>query len=271
MNHFFFFSEAEQVAVNDFLCLAQKAYVAGGKSLLRKMALTNKLLKSASSLDPIARGHHVTLKALLDLPDQVTSVRDVININDYNKEARLYQIDEKLPDHSKPVDQWWMTVQSTSKYPNLCKMALALVTCFHGPAVESSFNIMKDIMSGRSCNTAVQTYSAIQTIKYRLREPCAPKEAAVSYFLKKDPVFDHPNRLLCRNMLSAYKRSQEAKKEQQATSTTQATGPSKRKARELAVESSKRARTCHFQDVLARRAKRVAVARALRKERRSKL
>ena len=39
-------------------------------------------------MDPIAHGQHVTLKALLDLPDQVTSVRNVININDlYNKEA----------------------------------------------------------------------------------------------------------------------------------------------------------------------------------------
>ena len=54
------------------------------------------------------------------------------------------------------------------KYERWPKMALAVLTCFHGPLVKSSFNIMGDLMGGRNFRMEQPTYSALQTVKYRL-------------------------------------------------------------------------------------------------------
>ena len=48
-------------------------------------------------------------------------------------------------------------------------MALAALSCFHGPQVESSFSMMGDILDSRSGRIRVDTYGAIQTVKYSLK------------------------------------------------------------------------------------------------------
>ena len=62
-------------------------------------------------------------------------------------------------------------------------MVCALLSCFHSPAVESSFNVMGDIIDVKSANTTVQTYASYQAVKYHLK---SANKNAVSYFPKED-------------------------------------------------------------------------------------
>ena len=58
-----------------------------------------------------------------------------------------------------------------------------LLSCFHGPHVESSFNVMSDIIDKKSGKIKIETYNAIQNIKFGLR---ASDKSAVQYFGKND-------------------------------------------------------------------------------------
>ena len=61
-----------------------------------------------------------------------------------------------------------MEVQRLDKYPNLCKMVHALLSCFLCPVVESSFSIMGNVMDETMNRLNIESLSAIQTIKYWL-------------------------------------------------------------------------------------------------------
>jgi hypothetical protein len=41
----------------------------------------------------------------------------------------------------------------------------AALSCFHGPLVESSFNVMGEIMDKSTTNMDIETYCALQTVK----------------------------------------------------------------------------------------------------------
>ena len=58
-----------------------------------------------------------------------------------------------------------------------------MLSCFHGPRVEGSFNTMGDVIDPKSCRMNVQTYSAIQTVKYGLR---AEQKTALKKFTRTD-------------------------------------------------------------------------------------
>ena len=45
----------------------------------------------------------------------------------------------------------------------------AAISCFHGPQVEGSFSVMKQVMNTQTGRLDVSTYRAIQSIKYPLR------------------------------------------------------------------------------------------------------
>ena len=95
----------------------------------------------------------------------------------YALDVHRYQVDINLPSPYKEekdetalcIDQWWGAVKVMDKYPALSKMALATLTCFHGPQVESSFSMMGDILDSRSGRMNIETYGAIQTVKYHLK------------------------------------------------------------------------------------------------------
>lgn len=50
-------------------------------------------------------------------------------------------------------------------YPFLFKMVPGILSIFHGPRVESSFNVMGDIIDKKSGRINLETYSTIQDIK----------------------------------------------------------------------------------------------------------
>ena len=64
-----------------------------------------------------------------------------------------YMADLGLPpfknDNDSRIDDWWAEVDSTGKYAALTKLVKAVLSCFHGPQVESSFSVMGDIIDKR--------------------------------------------------------------------------------------------------------------------------
>lgn len=62
-------------------------------------------------------------------------------------------------------------------------MVKYILSCFHGPQVESSFNIMNDVIDSKSGRINIDTYSSIQTVKYGIK---SAEKNAIEYFKKKD-------------------------------------------------------------------------------------
>ena len=103
----------------------------------------------------------------------------------YSLDVHLYQVDKLLPSYMDEhgnvlrVDDWWAAIFQTNKYHALTKIVQALLSCFHGPQVESSFSMMGDIMDKESSNMNVETFSAIQMVKYNL---ISENKSAVDFF-----------------------------------------------------------------------------------------
>ena len=152
--------------IQDFLSNTLKAYA-------EKLPLENEFLKNIAAIDPVSitSRKSIILKSLLKLPFLMKNVLVDEEAEMYENDCRLLFVDFNLPDvlrDNKPVlaDNWWW--QLNEKYPVLSKLSLAALTVFHGPRVESSFNVMGDVMDKKSGRMNVSTYSAIQTVKCSL-------------------------------------------------------------------------------------------------------
>ena len=100
-------------------------------------------------------------------------------------------MDQHLPayEDGMRVDVWWNKVRQSDKYPVLSKVVLALCTIFHGPTVESCFNIMGDIINPRTSRMSISLYNAYQTVKYHLH---AHGKSAVQFFHRANVEFVQP-------------------------------------------------------------------------------
>ena len=201
----------------EFLKLASRAYITCGKHLQAMLPLNNELLKVMSATDPLAHGHSVFLARLKRLPKAVGVSLTTEDRRSYEKETSNYQVDNKLPattDSNEKVvrlDHYWSEVEKMGSYPGMCAAILPLIFIFYGPQVEGSFIAMGDIIDGKTCRTDIETYSAIQTVKYGLR---ARKATSVSFLRKEDILHDRINASLVRNMAGAYKQQLEVVEEQ---------------------------------------------------------
>lgn len=110
-----------------------------------------------------------------------------------------YVVDMNLPtfEQTSRVDDWWSSVKKAGIYPGLCRLALAALSVFHGPQIESSFNTMGDILHVKSSNTSVETYGSYQSVKFHLR---TVGKSAIEVFRRKDIKYDNVNPALCKNM-----------------------------------------------------------------------
>jgi hypothetical protein len=194
---------AHEPCVKAFLDKALKAYVACAQHLQKKLPLNSDILTCISALDPTARGHTLTLKRLKRLPHLVKNVLNEEDMELYASEIYKYQVDRQLP---PPVDEdgkqiqidiWWSHMFQQNQYPAFSKIVKALLTCFHGPQVESTFSMMGNILDKQSSNMQIETYSALQTVKYKL---LSENKSAVEYFQKKDPLHDPVSSKLSYNL-----------------------------------------------------------------------
>lgn len=257
-----------------FYTLLKEAYVACGTYLQAKLPLDNRVVQCLSFLDPASDfGSDAAQLAFQDL-DKMTNIISSEEGDAFDKEVKVFGADGSLPapDKSVSVDVWWGLLSATGKYPLICRMATSLLTCFHGPAVESSFSVMGDVLDCHSSRMKTDTYSAIQTVKYGLR---AGGQSAVNSFKRKDKLHTPVNKNMCRLLRGANKKHRlelEAKqaeiaKKREELSLKKQKELSKQKAKAELAEAEKKARLAHKK---AMRAKLEALARKKRIEQRSK-
>lgn len=117
-------------------------------NIQKKIPLDNLLLKSVSAIDPTCRMHSFSLKLMKCLPDLVTNVLSGGERDAYDKEVhRYHSANLRQPQRKESVNNWWMEIKNSRQFPLLSKMAYALLTCFHGPKVESSFSFMNSVVT----------------------------------------------------------------------------------------------------------------------------
>lgn len=194
----------------------------------------------------------MTLKMLQKLPTLAPNVLTEEEEEGFEKEIRQYQGCSTLPEFEDGIriDVWWGRVDLSKKYPCLCKMVKAVLSCFHGPQVESSFNVMNDIINNKSGRINIDTYNAIQNVKFGIR---ASETSSIELFRKKDYLHDRVNPLLVKNMRTSYKQYKcvlekrktvtEEKKDKLKVKTDLVV--TKRKAKELYAKAAKKARISH--------------------------
>lgn len=169
--------------------------------------MNNPLLKSILGIDPTDRGHHSTLLKFKRLPELTQNALTQDKIS-YNLEVHKYQIDKKLASPSDTdgkimrLDEWWAKVFADGSYPALSKMVKAILSCFHGPQVESAFSSMSSVLDKECGHMSIDTLSAIQTEKYKF---LSCNKSALEFFKRDDHLHSPVHKTLCKNLRHAHK------------------------------------------------------------------
>ena len=256
-------------AVTECMQLIMSAYSICGHYLQTKLPLNNALLKAATALDPTQRGSTLSMQRIKKLPSMVSNVLDESEVELFAAECHSFQVDATLPSDidatSSPVrvDHWWASVMASKKYPCITKLCMALLTCFHGPMVEGSFSAMGDILDAKSTRLNMETYSALQTVKYDLR---AKGKSATEMYARSDIVFGPVNSMLCQDVRRSYgrykkvlmeKRQAQQERKQLLAVKDQKRVESKKKEKESIQNREKKARKAHRLKLLQKLARKV--------------
>lgn len=203
----------DHVDVVDFLDKTLTAYANCGLYIQKKLPVESKLLKALSAIDPlfVTSANALILTRLLSLPQMIKNILSDEEEEVYEKEVRLLLVDSDLPpamddDGKNEVDclTWWSSISAT--YPCIFRMVTTVLSIFHGPRVESSFNIMGDVIDAKSGRINMHTYSAYQNVKYALqaRHPAAATSRSVNLFCRKQRLYTPVNPTLATNMRQAF-------------------------------------------------------------------
>ncbi len=193
--------------VLEFITCVKDAYITTAQYMQKKLPLNSATLKALSALDPMIRGHSVAVREMENLAGILGHVlpKDA----SVQLEIRKYSVDSVLAqENQEDIVKFWSCTRIKEKYPGLQKMAQAALSIFHGPMVESSFNVMSDIIGPKSGNLKVETYSSYQTVKYSLRNT---GETAVSRFRRDDVKYGNIDKKLCYDLRRSGQRYKEAK------------------------------------------------------------
>jgi hypothetical protein len=205
-------SKCNKSVCADFYTKLRRAYISCATYLQKKLPLANPFLIYVSALNPSKRGQTGTLKKLELLPTLVTNVLTKEELEYYLLEIRRYEVDDLPPfvafEKNLRLDEWWSFVFQTKQYPCLSKLVKAIISCFHGPVVESTFSSMNYIIDPRCGRMNIKTYSAIQSVKYYLK---SKNISALDYFHRSDVKHDPVMMELCKNMQTSNKRYREEK------------------------------------------------------------
>ena len=155
-----------------------------------KLPLLNSTFKAFSALGPcmILSNKDSLMKYLIELPDVVSDLTEE-ETKLYKIQVRKMTIDNTLPaatdDYGDDVYivKWYSYL--SKKYPAVHKMAMSVLSIFHGPKLESSFSGMGHVIDKETNRMCDRTYSAIQTVKYSLRAQCLISSSSQSIQLFK--------------------------------------------------------------------------------------
>ncbi|RUS68465.1 hypothetical protein EGW08_023773, partial [Elysia chlorotica] len=160
---------------------------------LKKLPLTNKTIAELSYLSPALQRNKDTTSALISLAERLPNVIDPLSIGELDAELRAYCVDQALAEmeideessHFRLDKEWWKIVfqrkhDSHSKYPFLSKLVKAALSIFCGPLVESSFNIMDDILEDDRNRLTTFNFESLALIKSHLS---AQKQTSCSWIV----------------------------------------------------------------------------------------
>ena len=155
-----------------------------------KLPLLNSTFKAFSALGPcmILSNKDSVMKYLIELPDVVSDLTEE-ETELHEIQVRKMTIDNTLPaatdDYGDDVYivKWYSYL--SKKYPAVHKMAMSVLSIFHGPKLESSFSGMGHVIDKETNRMCDRTYSAIQTVKYSLRAQCLISSSSQSIQLFK--------------------------------------------------------------------------------------
>ncbi|XP_060789431.1 uncharacterized protein LOC132894118 isoform X2 [Neoarius graeffei] len=186
-----------------FLQRMKDAYMTAAGYMQKKLPLNNALLKCLSAIDPKAQGHSLTAEHLKKLKDFFPTILSQEEKDQYLREVSRIQMDPTLPavNDSTRLDHWWREVMPC--YPALGKVVRACLSIFTGPKMEQSFSFMNDLIGAKSNRMAVQTYAAIQAVKYDLK---ARRTNSLDYYNREDILRDPVDKSVCYHMQTAHGR-----------------------------------------------------------------
>lgn len=166
--------------LKEFFCALRQAYIIAAKDLM-KLPLGNETLTHLSYLSPGLQRNTKTVAALSGLARKLPKILTPTEQGMLDEEARAYTVDDVLSvmavneedSHFRLDKDWWVHVMSRKtcgqlKYPVLSKMVKALLSVFTGPIVESSFNIMGDILEEDRTRLTTYNYESLAMIKSSL-------------------------------------------------------------------------------------------------------
>lgn len=112
----------------------------------------------ASALDPLVRGHTQTERYIKALPSLLTNALKEDELEMFMLEVPHYNT-AKLPNPTPEtkIDEWW--VERACRYSTIWEVVKAVVSCFHGPSVESSFSIMGNIITSQTARISICLHS----------------------------------------------------------------------------------------------------------------
>ena len=155
------------------------AYTECAKMLLKLPVLNSQIRRCAAlspALQTISEGAFFRMAMKLPnviAPDDLGSLRD--DCQTYACDTVLQQTPYDNEDMNIRVDQnWWNIVfrrkdtLGNIKYPMLTKLVKALLSIICGPLVESTFNIMDDILESDRTKLTPYNFEAYSIIKYHL-------------------------------------------------------------------------------------------------------
>ena len=97
----------------------------------------------------------------------VTNMINDDEVEWFELHVHQYQVDNRFPSTETSdvekvrIDHWWAAVDKLGKYCVIVKMIKALLSCFHGPQVESSFSSMGDTIDSKSSRMNISTYTSL--------------------------------------------------------------------------------------------------------------
>ena len=189
--------------VSEFYHSLREGYSKAGKMLVTKLPLNHRSLANLTALDPCMWKETRTLQAFEELAMALPNVIDPDDLGHLQAEVRGYTVDRTIKENElfkiyqnkqkkgeERIDtDWWSKIfqiknptTNEAKYPVLSKLVKALLSIICGPIVESSFNIMDDIIESDRATMTVENYEGLSRVKYGLK-----KRGVKAINLRSDP------------------------------------------------------------------------------------
>ena len=197
----------DPIKVEFYKCL-RASYELGGCYIQQKFPLNNSTLKALSSIDPICNGSAAASRTMKRLKLRFPTVISESEHDQFDLEVNDYHLSTNLPTINKTdgcakcLDEQWSEVFEMKRFPVLEKV----IHLYTGPMIEQSFSTMNNIINKKTNRLNVETFCAIQSIRYDLK---STQQDEFSRYRRINFLRSPINRQLCRKMSLSYKTNSE--------------------------------------------------------------